>query len=307
MNITIEHVAAVDDELAERVGHAAAIIADRVPDPDKIDLVVTGDFVASVRARAATAQEASEYSTERGSGLAIAKTIPNGDRSFIIVPGPALSGAENVFDELGRHAISHEATHAALAQHGEATNDIRLRLAPSEAEGYYLASAGVIAEEYRVEASLAAEGSAPPSTYVSGIGDALDAARAAFLDAITLRYFGEPMDRPFRTAAAASHTLGIVLGYLAAELTSDDGSVPTEPPTIIAQTSLWGRLVGPGWPPIATVLSRLPPASERTSQDTLDQIVLDLAAALKIWIRHIGFAWRDTSTGAYFDVLRHDF
>jgi hypothetical protein len=70
---------------------------------------------------------------------------------------------------------------------------------------------------------------------------------------------------------------------------------------------LWERLIGPGWTPIATALSELPIASRPTPQDTLDRIVLDLAAAMKIWIRHVGFAWRDTGAGLYFDVLRHDF
>ncbi|GAB3396892.1 hypothetical protein [Amycolatopsis echigonensis] len=308
MDVTIEHVASTTDELADRIAETSHIISQRVIDPDQVELVVTGDFVASVRARATNAVEANHYSPERGSGVAIAKTIVDGDRSIIVVPGFVLSGVENVFDELGRHCISHEALHALLKQRGEDTSAASARLATTQSERDYLTSAGVIAEEYRVEACLAVEGSTPPTTSQSGFDDALEAARLTFLDAIILRHPAESMHRPSATARQGTHHLGIQLGYLAAELTNAHGTVPAIPPTALARNPLWARLVGPSWQRIAGVLSELPDASNPTAEDALTQTVLSLANALKDWIRHVGFVWRDTPEGGlYFDVLRHDF
>ncbi|KWW97755.1 hypothetical protein TH66_19975 [Carbonactinospora thermoautotrophica] len=249
MQLTIEHLAPAvlglqDGELdpgfedvpapIQAIFEAVNVINTRVPDPDAVDLVVTGDFVVSVQARSGDPHEAEHFDTVRGSGMAAAKTIPVGDRTAVVIPAVWFvevadpTQAEQLA-QMRRHLVAHEALHVALRQRGEQTNDARSRLARSAAHGHFVASASVVGEEYRVQAALHAEGSTPFDDQ-DDLPEALVAACDAIIDGITLRYPDEPITRCWQTVTGAVHILAIRLGYLAAALRQPDGSVPAEPP-----------------------------------------------------------------------------
>jgi hypothetical protein len=327
MQLTLEHIdlaaLGISDEIASAdneetpasfvaIAEAAAIIEARVPDADAVDLVVTGDFSASVLRRFGAPDDAEHFDTARGSGEAAAITIPVGDRIAIVVPAAwfiegANAGHGEPSSAMRSHLVGHEALHVALRQRGEQTHDVRSRLARSVAHGQLVASAGVVSEEYRVQAALHAEGSNPYDNQ-DDLHDALVATRVAIVDGITLGYPNEPIDRSMRTVIEALHVLAIRLGYLAASRRERDGTVAAAPPPSIAADPLWHRLVGPAWPKIAAALDAFPDAGQPVTAEVLNDAVLILADTLADWIRSVGFELSDTpDQRLYFEVLRYDF
>jgi hypothetical protein len=294
------------------IAEAAAIIETRIPDPSVVDLVVTGNFPASVVRRFGTPNQAEHFDTKRGAGEATAMTIPLDDRAAIVVPiGWFLderdAGQAKPSLEMRNHLVAHEALHVALRQRGEQTHDVRSRLGQSVAHGQFVASAGVVSEEYRVQAALHAEGPNPYDNQ-DDLHDDLVAARAAIMDGITLRVPDEPIDRCMRTVMDALHILAIRLAYLAASMRKPDGSVPTAPPASMASDPLWLRLIGSAWPAFAAAMAAFPEASQPTTTEVINEAVLNLADILADWIKQTGFELRDTTDDQlYFAVLRHDF
>jgi hypothetical protein len=315
------HVEHVNDEIAavfteptaevplplSAVADGIQVVASRVNDLDRIDLVLTGDFVASVQARLAGPGGSMEYHAKRGPGIAVAKTIPVGDRIVIVVPVVWFIDPRDEVMESRRRMLSHEALHAALWLRNEQSYDARRRLGVNAAHGTYVACAGVVGEEYRVEAALRAE---PPfeTNFPLILDDSLKFACESFVDAVTLRYPDEPIDRTYDTVMDTVHNLAIQLAYFAAARSDETGVVPRELDGEVSRIQHWDRLIGPWWQAIAEALSVFPDASQLCGRQVLDQAVLGLAAVLRQWLRYVGFEILPMSDdGEYFNVLRHDF
>jgi hypothetical protein len=309
-----EEIAAVFTEptaevppLLSAVADGMQIVATRVNDLDRIDLVLTGDFVASVQTRLAGPDGSVEYHAKRGPGMAVAKTIPVGDRIAIIVPVVWFIDPRGEAMESRRRMLSHEALHTALRLRDEQSHDARRRLGVSAAHGTYVACAGVVGEEYRVEAALRAE---PPfeTNYPRILEDSLVFARESFVDAVTLRYPNEPIDRTYDTVMGTVQNLAIQLAYFAAARSDEAGVVPGELDDEVGRIQHWDRLIGPWWQAIAEALSVFPDASQLCGRQVLDEAVLGLAAVVEQWLRYVGFEILPMpDDGEYFNVLRHDF
>jgi len=168
--------------------------------------------------------------------------------------------------------------------------------------GYFLAIAGVTAEEFRIERALGEAGSWPTAEYRENVVGILEAFAAEVLYGVVLRYPSEPIDRTCSTVLTAFSTLTTLGGYLAAEEIASGGE--RSPDTT---SPMWRRYVGTAWPPLVEALSAIPSAAVRRTREELDLLVEPVAAACEEWLEVVGFTLADLEEGVYFDVLTHDF
>lgn len=282
------------------------LVLERVADPSALTVILSADFAATVRARTTDPIEKATYGTDRGFGEVGAKTLQDGNQSVIVFQAPYLAGprveadGERVRDAL----IAHESHHVTLQQRGETLSDIRVRhdLSGDTAAGLFLALAGIAAEEYRVDLALFEEGLGWAPSQTDSLGESLPVLRDAFLRAITLRYSGEPIDRPFRDVLAAFRNLVVLAAYVAA---ADVGTGGRIAPSQLEQG--WERLIGPQYAGWRGALESIPSAAQALPRTEGDRLATSLVPLLSAWLRHIGFTMEDTYRGLYFDVLRWDF
>lgn len=134
-------------------------------------------------------------------------------------------------------------------------------------DGYFLAIAGLMSEEFRVERALCEAGSWPRAEYRDGVVGTLRAFAAEMLSAVTLRYPGEPIDRRCTTVLSAFSTLTTLGGYLAAEQIASGGNRSPE-----TTSPMWRRYVGPMWPTLLKALEPIPSAAGRRLRAELDHL-----------------------------------
>lgn len=245
------------------------------------------------------AEQARAFSADRVSGRVGAKTITTPAGCAIVLDGRLLvPGAAQAAGIDVARMFEHEAWHGALARHGEDFDASFRRLGVEGAQAHYVGQALVIVDDYRIERALFEQGSALDPSYVPSTADTLDGCADALLDAVTLRYPGEPMTRCFETAVPAFNSLTTHLGYLAAAA-ADVAALRRLP--------RWERLVGDHYDRMKEALAQLPSATERVDPVTIDATATELADVLEAWLRDVGFVLKDVSSGLYLDVLSHDF
>jgi hypothetical protein len=288
----------------DRITVGAARVASLAPDPERVRLVIAGDFIAAVAERVDDAEYAKHFHRDRTFGSAAAKTIEQADGSVDLIVDAELVAKGQPEDFDSERLFAHEGYHVAIGQREESLNDIRLRhgLGDYSHQGYFTAVAGNMGEEYRVERALCNEGWWPDVGYREGIPDGLTAFRNELLDGVTNRYRNEPVDRCCRTVLQAFYNLAILMGYLAAEHLGSAGERTPD-----AGVRRWSRLVGPAWGELLDLLEAMPSANERTPRAQLDEQAFALADVLARWLEHIGFTIDDLDEGFYFRVVRHDF
>lgn len=286
----------------ERLETFIATIEARVADGVVAELVIARDFVRAVRSRTTDAQEREEYDANRLFGMAVARTFgPTCQHGpLVVVDASLLRPVGGAPLETVRRLGAHEAYHVVIHQRSECVTDLRRRrrIDGYTRLGYFIECAGIAAEEFRVEAALAADGLDLEESYRADLPASLVRLQAAVLDGVSLRYPSESMERPARTVMQAFHRFTILCSYLAAERRADI------PPVLKAP--LGRRLVDGHFAAFKGALSTIPSANEPTLRDAVDRYVETLVQPLDDWLRHIGFAVEDRPEGLYFDVLRHD-
>jgi hypothetical protein len=278
------------DEATERLKTVVAL--------DEVEIIVAGDLAASVRRRLPDDQ-AAMFSVDRVSGRVGAKMIPTLDGCAIVIDGRLLVPGAAMAAEIDvARLFEHEAWHGALSHHAEDFHAAFSRLSIEGAQAHYVGQALVLVDDYRIERALFEQGSTLDASYVPSTTETLDGCAAALLDAVTLRYPGEPMTRCFETAVPAFNSLTTHLGYLAAA-DADIGALRGLP--------RWRGLVRNHYDRMKETLEALPSASERVEPAKIDATAIELGQVLEAWLRDVGFVLRDVPTGLYLDVLRHDF
>lgn len=307
MDIHFDYLRPPDVEPA-LLSECADEVARVLPRPEQVSIVITGDFGRSVGERLDDPVYAAHYAPERITGLAVAKAIPGQHgETVLVVDGRALLAGAFYGDEFDvRRLFAHEGRHILVSQHDEETSDIRLRAAEAGPVALdLLAIAGIASGEYRVELALCREGRWPDKGYIETIPDVLAGFRESLRGAVRLKYWGEPIDRTYRTAVSTFSQIVTQLAYVAAEAEAL-GTEQTLQHAFADQN--WQRLVGPHWASFWKALRQFPSADERCQRDVLDRHVAGLSLVLNAWLNHIGFSYYDLDEGgAYFDVLRHDF
>lgn len=289
---------------ADLVSEVRSLISERVPSPDSVEIVITANFLQSVRGH--LPPDLSQlYNTVRGTGTVAAKTFQSPSGRVVIVMNDWLF-SPNVDDadgqaRLTRHAAIHESGHAAILQRGESSEVRRSeRIGVSRADRIFTDHAEVVVDEYRCE--LLATSSGPP--YPGDHAEHLDLAHLhdALLHAVALQYPGESMDRPYNEVRQAASVHWTELAYLAASL---NGGTP---PSSLARQTLWKRYVGADvYTGLTLALSGLLDAATAMPWEALDDAALKVSQALEASLQQLGFAILDQpDDGLYFDVLNRD-
>jgi hypothetical protein len=116
MDVLLEDCSGDADET--RLQYVLLAIQQRVPDPERVNVVISGDFVGSVQDRSHDRREQAGYDVERLFGTVGAKTITSEEslEATILIPWEAF----NSLPEAVLYRLSaHEALHAALHQRDE--------------------------------------------------------------------------------------------------------------------------------------------------------------------------------------------
>jgi len=311
---TGDEVAAVRADLEIRSGNAAlpqivaaATNALRAEDVSRTRLVFTGDFVQSVNARDDSGDHA--YSTARGAGFVVGKTMPpNADGvvdvlfpSFFALPHIEGEGDEQVRADLVRHLATHEAVHATIHHLKTEPFKVYKRERLGDAALQFAAMASEQVEEHLAE-YLANQ------VVVSQMGETAEDVKASFealQETLDTKLPGILADDPdyFRKGMFASfEALQIVwksFSYLAAALRNGDtfAAVPAD----IASLDKWRDHVAPWWEAYTAMLGRIPMSTDVDIPAT-DRVVRLIGMLLQRWALGLGFDYHDTAEGAWFQV-----
>lgn len=296
--VTLEAVApdaiAVDVEagsLPELLHWCLDTLARSVPAPEKVSLVVTGDFVGSVRSRLPRGARAENYGVERGTGIVAGKTMDRGDGTIDVIL-PAFFFSADAGDEqrsasarIASRTLVHEAAHVAMLQNeqtftysGEPGRDGDLQTLAYE-----------ILDEYRAEVTvpLAMRDGELPLDFLEGLdtlAEGLGRATAAYQQHhVVPQLLFEVVDAA--SVAWKQMACMAALERLDSEQSSVTDGVRTDP--------RWERMASARWPAFQQVLLRARPGNERMAADEIALIVTDLAATLLSWLEDLGFVWSE--------------
>ena len=321
MKIEVEHIDEAEFEewlispggvrCKELIDEVSAIIERQTVDSDSVSIVITGRFNESVESRS-PGGPGEAYDNERLAGLAAAKTMPRPDGSIdVVIPGVFFVGLDDespsaitLRTQLLIYLAEHEAQHVGMGQRGESLTSSAHEFAGGMSATRFTTSAAIVADEYRAElAAVTRRGVDQP--YWKSVPESLGSIKPALLDALKIRYPGESMERPMSTAYLAAHETWVTLAYLAAH-TKVDGDIQ-DVPHELSSSNAWRRYVGTHWGAFGEILNSLPPGNSACDRDVLKGRVIELSELFRLWFNTFGFDLRDTGSGMYFDVLRHDF
>lgn len=280
----------------------AAIIADAALDADHAVLIVTGDFVRSVRDRFPI-EIRHHYNSERGEGEVGAKVMAVRNEIHVIVPdyyfepNPDPSFDYELRNRLVTRMLRHEAGHVTMEQAGEASGPTIDR--GGAARRRFLHIADEVISEYRAELDVALEyrtaiDGFKPEEIASWLRNTLTqitiVSHQAHLDAERLAY---EVSAAMQIAAKqlAPNAADRALRGIAP---SDAFEAATE-----ADTD-WQTMIKPVWASFAGALDGIPPASARVSQSDLERVTARLADVLNGWLLRLNFVWDDA--GQYFRI-----
>lgn len=283
-------------------------LADVVPWFDKVSIVLAVDFKAAARRRIKSADEAESYEAFRTAVGAVAKVFPSEEGTAeVLVWASAVEWFSKGELDAPR-LFAHEGYHVRLKQLGGATSSLG-DVGRTPGERFFLGSAGVLLEEFRVERALNDRGWWPPDYYRTGTPAVLARIRTSLGTAVAAWQPPEPIEECMNSCGGSFRELSTYLAYLAAEFVASEGG---RLPDGMASAD-WERLVGDSWPRICELLAPIPGAgadvddAEETGS-ILGACAADLAGELREWFRSLGFAVQDLPGGAvYFQVLRRDF
>lgn len=316
--LTEDEMAAVRADLEARKGDAvlpqlisAVGRALRAEDVSRTRIVFTGNLVQSVNAREDRTEH--PYSTERGAGLVVGKTMPPDAEgvvdvlfpAYLALPRPEGEGDEEVREDLVRHLAGHEVVHATIHHLGTEPFDVYKREQLGDATLQFAAMASEQVEEHLAE-YLANQVAISP---VGGTAEGVRASFEALQKTLDAKLPAIPTDDPdyFRKAMTVSfealHILWKSLAYLAAELR--DGDAFSTVPAEIASLDEWRDHVAPWWEVYTTLLGRIPMSTDIDIPAT-DHVVRLIGVLLQRWALGLGFDFHDTANGAWFRVTAND-
>ncbi|GAA2121625.1 hypothetical protein [Glycomyces algeriensis] len=275
-------------------------------DPSRTLLVISGDFVASVRDRLEPGLR-EKYTTVRNDGTVGAKTMARPDGSVhVVIPADWFKAALIVdepeqFESIVKRTIAHEAFHVAMIQAGEAES---LFESEPHARRNFLVSAEEVISEFRAETAVAPElraGDVPWDTI-----EALRSLRAS-LARIAAEYQVHGDENALEQGIFHEcHIAWKVLALVALELRDFETGAIGTPPESVTSHYLWLRMAADQWGPFTDILATVPPGSHRIGRSTLYSRAAELADVLNDWLKLLGFHWVDLEDGHSFTVRSWD-
>ncbi len=304
----------LDPDTMDMQGLATAVAdaVPQIPDPGKVQIVWTGDLAASITDRT---EGTEPYEPERLGGRASAMTFPREGGEAIVVldawpyakrevlDGWGINGDLDIVTATGRQALRHEVWHVAIHQRGEWTGNIRTRLGLGEgATGLFNASAGVAAEEYRVERELWDSGAPIRVSYSHNLVEVLESVGVALTGAIQPWRETSP-EETWTVLCRDVHQLVTRFGYVAAEW----WVTGAEPPPDVSESTAWRALLpGSTWAKITAAFRDFPGAGTPCPLLQLDDASRQLASTIAGWTVCLGLDISDRESGVWvgFDPAR---
>lgn len=261
-----------------------------VPDPARVQLVVTGYMAGSVARWSPEQDAAGTHTVAHGAGLSAGKTIrlPDG-RAVVLLPAHYFRNdldrdQTEVNELIARRVLVHEAQHVVMHQNGQvyqpdATASFRdLNL---------VGGAAAIIEEYRAEISVGEEFRRGEPVWEPA---AIIADLQANLDTAVATYQGHrAVDRLVFEVTSCVLIGWRGLAYAAAR----DVVVPGRRLLSGVRTdAVWLRGFDDFWPAFTAVLERIEPADAVMSRQALDDAAADFARILGLSMTGLGFRWQ---------------
>lgn len=298
--VILEHYAeeerqGIERVLATGIGEALIFCAQRVvPDHSLWRLTMTEDFVATVN-RIEGRDEHTAYTTDRGAGVAGARTLRADDGVYDIVidggllyPTPAEleagDGMQSFIDRIAfiaAHLATHEAGHILLALTGEDSEQFEDLVGPEPANALWRRHMASQIDEHRIErmAALVTPSTQNPSEQLD---DSLQHLRQQLSKARDVA--------PSDFNLAADLTRGAVVGvfrdiaYTTAKLGLVDAVTARRPDPLPHD---W-VLLEPLWDDWSIAFHQLPAANERTTPADLANTLEALCRVAALWLTHVG-------------------
>lgn len=287
----------------------AAFLGTVAPEPARTRLIISGDFVTSVRDRLEAGFYRDNFTTERGNGVVGGKTmtLPDGN-VHVIIPAfvfkEAFDGEHpHEAERLIKHTVAHEAFHVAMHQAGEADN-------PFQDEPWvrrnFLVAADEIINEFRAEAAV------PPELRGEDLRwDSIEILRTlrTSLVRIAAEEYQDHQDvqRLQYDIVQQCYTAWKLLACIVAEHRDFENGEITSVPGPTTSHDLWQRIAATPWPAFIGVLASVRPGSERVDRAELDTQATALADVLESWLQLLGFQWRDLDEGFSFTIESWNF
>ncbi|WP_406279306.1 hypothetical protein OH799_11765 [Nocardia sp. NBC_00881] len=275
----------------------AALLASAIPNPARVELVLTdrfehvaGEFATQSPTRSNPNMTAADYRAVKGDGaVAAARTIDLPDDKVVVVIPAGLLGANQ---RILRRTILHEAQHVTLFQKHNSAQAVHRRtdfeIPADQLTWEYMWIAESAIDEFRCERTMHARGmGAAHNTYSAGYGPII-----AMFDTARQTYRGTfDLTDTYHRAFAALDRLAVFLAYGAASVAAERVA-----PDMWSAVTPMAELLG--------VLGDIPGTDTTVGDDELTGLSLGLALWLRQQFRANGFDYRYTSTGSdYFELL----
>lgn len=272
-------------------------------EPGRCRMIITGDFVGSVRDRLDEGEYRDSFGLDRGSGVVGGKTMlmPDGSVDVLLHGFLFELGKTPEQEDFARstavHAVVHEGQHVAMMQAGETDPDLSDR--PRGRHALEVVADQLI-QEYRAERAVAVAGLTAGNEWdlaseATRWRDAL--VRIAFVE------YQEHLDvqRLWHGVLQESIIAWKLLAYLAAR--PPDGTSPKHViGTDVRGDLSWRQMVKPHWRPFVGILRQVPPGNVRTTQAELAEVRGLLADELGAWLLTLGFEAVDEADGFAFYI-----
>jgi hypothetical protein len=275
----------------------ATLLASAVPNPARVELVVTdrfehvaGEFATQSPTRSNPNMTAADYRAVRGDGaVAVARTIDLPDDKVVVVIPTGLIGTNQ---RILRRTVLHKAQHITLLQKHNSAQAVHRRtdfeIPADKLTWEYMWIAESAIDEFRCERTMHVRSMGTAhNTYSAGYGPIV-----AMFDTARQTYRGTfDLTGTYHRAFAALDRLTVFLAYGAASVAAER-----------VAPDRWSAVT-----PMAELLNLLcdiPGTDVTVDDDQLTGLSLELALWLRQQFRANGFDYRYTSTGSdYFELL----
>lgn len=260
--------------------------------PENVKLVITGDFVQSVKARLSDTEAAGSFNLSRGEGVVAGKTMRDGDYMAVILHAAVFQQALDYranpdAAELFLRTLVHEMNHVSMWQRGESA-------APTEITDWKLlnlmGSASAIIDEYRAE--VGAQGRMRRDECDWNPNEIILWLERTLIDVVTEYQDHQDVRRlVFEVGSKALIALKQLAFCVAYEYSSGDILSLDLKDLRYAKT----RLLLPQWfDSYREFLSHLPPGEAELPRDSELEALLQLSQLLDEHLSIVGFDWYDS-------------
>lgn len=286
------------------IAKCAAILHDLTPEPQQVRIVISGDFVQSVRGRLSNAERAAAFDIGRNGGMVGGKTMEQADGTIDVILQAVLFAVDGTTEELesrrqvATHTTAHEAQHVVMKQAGEDSADFTHL---SFAKHWFAATAHDIINEYRAEAAVlqpVAEDGWDCAEVAANLIESLRSVDDAYQDSHDVLAL-------MNGVTGHVGTLWKILGIIATERRQSNGTIEPLPDSVVNDPG-WETVVDDNWDTLIAILDEVPSATVRVSASKVSVQLDNLANLLESWLVDLGFRFEDSATGTTFHIVHRN-